>query len=192
MRAVIVTISFIFMMQLCASANPLRADAIEILSETAPSSDTRLSDTRRGTIAEELAANPAFKKGPNTPLDFSSDQGDEPATQRPWMAVLKALGVCIGSLFLFLGLYRKFVMKNSHSLMSAVKILDKIPLTAKTNLIVAEFRGRELLLSVGPDRVTRICPVEDVAEVIAAPQHFPTNQEDHYEMVCEHEIKLSA
>ncbi len=76
------------------------------------------------------------------------------------------LGVTIGALLIGLHLYRRFSGAQAPARSRRLRVMERLPISGKTALVLVEFDGRPMILSVGSDRVTTVEPqVSELSDV---------------------------
>ncbi|RMG42256.1 MAG: hypothetical protein D6719_06850 [Candidatus Dadabacteria bacterium] len=97
--------------------------------------------------------------------------------------MFRGLGFCIGLLLIGVYLFKRLNKSGTSLQGSEIHIIEKKQLTAKTSLLLAEVRSREVLIAVGPEPVS-ICRIDsnprerDISETL--------------ELICKEDVKLSA
>ena len=69
------------------------------------------------------------------------------------LKLVKGLGLCIGVFLIGAALYQRMRGRGLPGNGGRMQVLERLPLTAKTALMLVECDGRKLLVAVGPDRV---------------------------------------
>jgi len=80
--------------------------------------------------------------------------------------MFSALGLTVGALLIGLHLYRRFSGAPTPTRARRMRVVERLPIGAKTALVLVEFDGRPMILSVGADRVTTVEPqVSEISDV---------------------------
>jgi len=72
--------------------------------------------------------------------------------------MVTALGLVLGTLLIGLHIHRKVTGKSTPLRSRRLKLIERLPVSGKTALVLVELDGRPLVLSVGGDRVTALEP----------------------------------
>ena len=97
--------------------------------------------------------------------------------------MLQGLALCIGAFLVGFGIFKKITGRTSQTAGRTMKVLDRIPLAAKTMLVLVEVEGRKFLLTVGSDRST----------VVRLEQHENRRAEfdESIELLCKDDLRIS-
>jgi flagellar biogenesis protein FliO len=68
---------------------------------------------------------------------------------------LQGLGLCLGAFLVTVGLARRFRRPAAASAKS-VRVVERVPLSTKTTLVVVEFDGERILLTQGSEQIARL------------------------------------
>lgn len=68
--------------------------------------------------------------------------------------MLKGLGLCVGVFLIGVALCQRLRARATAAGGGRMRVIERLPLSAKTSLILVECEGRTLLAAVGPERVT--------------------------------------
>lgn len=80
--------------------------------------------------------------------------------------MFSALGLTVGALLIGLHLYRRFSGVPAPTRARRMRVVERLPIGGKTALVLVEFDGRPMILSVGADRVTTVEPqVSEISDV---------------------------
>lgn len=90
---------------------------------------------------------------------------DAPDDQPNAFTMLKGLAICIGLFFVGISVVQRLRNKTNikNDSERRLKILEKISISNKTSLILAELDGRDIVFSVGSEKVS-FCPEKNVVE----------------------------
>lgn len=88
--------------------------------------------------------------------DWKSGAATDISAQETGFRMIKGLGICLGVLFIGVYFYKKYALQGNVSVGRTMKILERMPVSTRTSVILAEVKGRRVLLSVGSERVTML------------------------------------
>ena len=93
----------------------------------------------------------AFSEADSSKFQWQADAQDSTAPN-PGVTLVKGLGLVLGTLFLGLGIYRRYFTKYSGIGSSPrMRIKERLALNGKSTLVLVEIDGRELLISTGAE-----------------------------------------
>lgn len=146
---------------LCAVALST-ANAFAEVDPLDTASVTKLEQVR-AMAAERAAVRTDGAPPPNT-SGWSSTQ--EVSMGGAAFKMVSALGLTIGALLIGMHLYRRFSGVPVPARPRRMRIVERLPIGAKTALVLVEFDGRPMILSVGADNVTAVEPqVSEMSDV---------------------------
>lgn len=102
--------------------------------------------------------------------------------------VLKALALCVGLFLIGSYLYRRMngiPLKEGNQLL---QVVERVPLSQKTSLLLVEVDGRRTLAAIGPDPVTLL----DISKNEAVPQDEQKQFNSSLELACIDDLSASA
>lgn len=94
----------------------------------------------------------------------------------------QGLGLCLALLFGGAHLYKRFGGPRAGGSPRRLRVVERLPLSAKTSLLLVECDGSPVLCSVGPDRVT----------VVKGEPPAAAGFDDSLEAACRQEFKYTA
>ena len=110
--------------------------------------------------------------------------GQEGETSQLGFGVLKALGLCVGVFLIGVAVTKRYRGGVQTGGARRLRVVERVPLSSKTHLVIAEVEGNQVLLAVGPDRVS-------FGPELAGSDR-PVGLHETMEFVCPEELKLSA
>lgn len=162
------------------SAVVLVAIALLAIQPAVAQSNTVLDRSEAIAAAMEAARSEAGKQsrseGPN-----STDR----STASLVSTMLQGLALCLGIFFVGFHFYKRFALKSGVNGRRSLELIDRIPVSAKTHLILVQVEGQKKLFTVGSERVTAL-DARDLNEKRRGQTSAPI------ELVCESELKMSA
>jgi flagellar biogenesis protein FliO len=82
------------------------------------------------------------------------------------LKMFTALGVTIGALLIGLHLYRRFTGTPAPARARRLRVVERLPISGKTAIVLVEFDGRPMILSVGGETVVALEPqVSELSDV---------------------------
>ena len=154
---------------LCATV-PVRAEGPTISVEVSPQAVPR--SFKEKMLDERSKASVS---------DWRTDSETNVSTQG--FKMLQGLALCIGAFLIGFGIFKKVSGRTAQISGRTMKVLDRIPLAAKTMLVLAEVEGRKYLITVGSDRSTVV--------KLEQSEHRPAEFDESIELLCKDELKLS-
>ena len=99
--------------------------------------------------------------------------------------MIQALALCVGVLLIGLHLFKKY-NKNQGRLAGGrrMRVIERLPISAKTSVIMLEVEGRSIIVSVGPEHVSQIGAESGNA--------VTDEYSDPMEVLCREEFKATA
>lgn len=118
---------------------------------TAPAVNAE-KEVRQESVVQSQENNSLKKENKFSLVDWKRSQ-EEPPPNSLWL-MMRGLGGCLGFFFILLFLYKKLQPKSQLTQKRRLRVLERLPISPKTALLLVEVSGRELLLTVGQDRVS--------------------------------------
>lgn len=106
--------------------------------------------------------------------------GEQDSLSEAGLKMVKGLGLCVGGLLIALHFYRKKYPRSTASVGRQLRIIERLPINAKTSLVMAEIAGKRVVMAVGADRVSTIVPDADIQvsdEMIELPMEYVCDEE---------------
>jgi flagellar biogenesis protein FliO len=159
-----------------------------VLAETnteVSSSDTKISESvaklKNSLRSEQLGKTNAVKDS----ISNWSESEDKAESSSVVLTMFKGLALCLAFLFIGLGVYKKYKPAQFTSTATKLKITSRTALTSKTQLMLVEVSGQEILVAVGSEQVA-ILNANNTNKMIS------TNLiECAEEMVCEENMDIA-
>lgn len=111
--------------------------------------------------------------------DEHSNVSVDSAPQAPSvLRMLEALGLCVG--FFLVGAHFLKRINGKHGIGSSkrMRILERLPVSPKTTMVLAQVDGKTILLSVGAERVTAVS-LETDEHIINLPMELVCQEDKH-------------
>jgi flagellar biosynthetic protein FliO len=157
-----------------AAVPPAAVPADSAASNTVADSVARIKDDLRRQAALE---------SPRTPRVLPDWQSSsQPTGAGAAGKAFQGLALCLGVFLIAVGIVRRFRRPGAAAAGRSVRIIERLPLSPKTALVVVEFGGERILLSQGSEQIT--CLQRTTVRAAAAPRELT-------EQLCRVE-KLSA
>lgn len=96
---------------------------------------------------------------------------NEEAPSSKLMRLVQGLGVCLSIFFLGIYLYKRYVMPvHNSSAIKQLKVLERLAVTHKTQLVLVQLGSETRLLSVGTEQVTALDSLDQKIDQVVAMQ----------------------
>lgn len=144
--------------------------------------------------ASEATANSAMDTKVARAGEIAAERGHEGSRQRALaeredpvagsgMSVLRGLGLCLAVFLIGVALYKRVGKGQGAGGGRRLRIVERLPLTQRTALVMAEVDGARVLLSVGTERVN-VLPLDHAGR---ASEQFPVM----LDQICEADVGQS-
>lgn len=78
----------------------------------------------------------------------------EPQAGISILTLFQGLGYCLIAFFVGIHLYRKYVLKQSGPSKRHMRVIERLPLSSKSSLLMVEVDGRRVLMALGSERAS--------------------------------------
>ncbi len=127
----------------------LSASALPAQDRT-PVSEAEKLERTKAILAENSSAAAGGKQRTQSPWNGDTEQGFGAAGA----SMFKSLAFCLGILLVGLAVYRKLNRRNETGGSKRIRVLEKVPLTHRSVLVLLEVDGRKIVASAGQDHVS--------------------------------------
>lgn len=141
---------------------PLRAHAVD------------LTEVKNAVAEASAAKAPAEWRTPNSDIDLG----------RSGLRMFEGLCLIVGGLLIVSYLLKRFAPRRVCGTGRRMKIIERMPVSAKSALLLLEVDSRKFMVAVGPDKV-------NFAEIPEPPERL-CDFEEGFNAVCGEPVKLSA
>lgn len=139
--------------------------ALSLLSPPISLAEEGVEKEKIKSLKEYIATHPTavptqvggkLSAGADGQQQILNDGPPSPISASTGFVMLRALGICIGVLLVFTWLLQRISGKGKSGKEKLLKIIDRIPIGAKANLLLVEIEGQRVCLAVGSDNVSQI------------------------------------
>ncbi len=116
--------------------------------------DRSMSDTKR--ISEKLERTRQLREETPVPTEASSAAKavQDSEITSSGMRMVQSLGLLVAMVLIGAWAYRKFVLKETVQVSRKIKLIEKIPLSPRASLMLAEIDGTTVLVGLAADAIT--------------------------------------
>ncbi|MDC0358692.1 flagellar biosynthetic protein FliO [Oligoflexia bacterium] len=187
MKNIIVATSIVTLM-LIGSVPCLAAEADVAVSTTDPAVSPKMEKTK--LLLTQRQEEEATKQQSAGLESWRSDTS-QPQFKGSGFRMLQGLAICVGVFLVGVYFIKRFGKQKNYYPDKHLNILERMPLTQKTALLLVEVNGENVLLSVGSDRVNFLKTQDAVAKVESKEQ-VKDKFDKSLDVICKEELKLSA
>jgi flagellar biogenesis protein FliO len=123
----------------------------------------RLVSEREDSKSREEHSNVSADSGPQTPSV---------------LRMLEALGICVGFFLVGAHFLKRINGKHGSGSSKRMRVLERLPVSPKTTMVLAQVDGKTILFSVGAERVTAVSLETDEA-IINLPMELVCQEDKH-------------
>ena len=126
--------------------------ALPAMAQTEPAPATASPAAQQAQTPERLSRVQTARDFKNTLTDWREKPAMEPSTGV--MPMLQGLGLSLGVFFIAVYFLKRYKMPGQGTARRKLRVIERLPISSKTAVMLVEVGGQEIFLTVGSEHVT--------------------------------------
>ncbi len=161
----------------------LQSEEFESKSQEKSSSDTHKKATKGAAKLKAELSQTKSKKQQDQANAWSMGTKKEISMKEVAKRMVQGLAICLGVMFLVLAVIKR-TKKGVIKTKSHCKIIEKMPLTAKSTLILVEINGKQHAITVGSEQVQQVQLLQHQQQPLKNESRPVRREKEGLELLC--------